>query len=954
MVRSGPSPNRLIVAIAAATTRNHRSPLGGPNTVKKLILLCTSAVIFPTAAFAQSAGTQDFEKKEEAIVITGTRAQQVGGVVAPDTSKAKAVLTQEYIARQNPGQSILDTINAVPGVSFQNNDAYGSSGGTLTIRGFDSSRISLTFDGIPLNDSGNYAIFSNQQVDPELIDQVNVNLGTTDVDSPTASAVGGTVNLRTRLPRKEFGGQVVGSLGQFDFRRIFAVIDTGEVGPWGTRAFVSVSNAKNDNPFNNYGVVDKQQYNTKIYQPLGNNGDFVSVSGNYNQNRTNFFGSLRLREDLTQSATDPTIRTVGPGNAQRFPLSRSEREYDINYPCLTDTPQAGVADAPTPSTNTAASCGTEFDRRYNPSNTGNIKGSSRFTLTDALTLTVEPSFQYVKANGGGTTTANEGLRDINPIDPPGSEGATSTTAQCALGNTAFRTCVPGYFGGNPFAGRDLNGDGDTLDRVTVIAPSQTRTYRFGLIAGLRWVINDDHSVRFNYTLDHANHRQTGQVGLVDNTGEPFDVFPVNDGLADSNGTILQKRDRQSYAILQQPSAEYRGEFLNDKLTVNIGLRVPFFTRRLDNNCFTSSPSNSSGAFVECSGGNAAIDAIIAANNPYVVNPMTGAITGFAPPQKRTLKYSEPLPNIGLVFDITPRISVFGNFAKGLSVPSTDNLYAAFYFPSGSDQAKPKAEKTDSFDLGLRFRSSKIQAQLGVWKTQFKNRQAVSFDPEANTTVFRNLGTVDKWGIDGSFAFSPIKQFTLYTFGAWNKSKIQDNIQIGGFGLLPSTTTCDNIDTSTLAGMAQAARSCAFTSGKREGGAPTYTYGFSALGSIGPVDLGITAKRTGPRYIYDNNATVFRGDVDLASPVVGSPQQIFDSKTPAYWLVNLDARLNMKFIGLKQTYFQLNVYNLFDKLYVGGFSSNLNQPVNSSGVYDNPPFAQIGAPRTISGSLNITF
>ena len=37
---------------------------------------------------------------------------------------------EEIIGRQNPGQTILDTINLVPGVSFQNNDAYGSSGGT--------------------------------------------------------------------------------------------------------------------------------------------------------------------------------------------------------------------------------------------------------------------------------------------------------------------------------------------------------------------------------------------------------------------------------------------------------------------------------------------------------------------------------------------------------------------------------------------------------------------------------------------------------------------------------------------------------------------------------------------------------------------------------------------------------------------------------------------------------
>src|SRR3546814_12779061 len=84
----------------------------------------------------------------------------------------------------------------LPGVSFQNNDPFGSAGGTLTIRGFDNSRISPTFDGIPLNDSGNYALYSNQQPDPELIETVNGNLGSTDVDRPPAAASGPTVTYR--------------------------------------------------------------------------------------------------------------------------------------------------------------------------------------------------------------------------------------------------------------------------------------------------------------------------------------------------------------------------------------------------------------------------------------------------------------------------------------------------------------------------------------------------------------------------------------------------------------------------------------------------------------------------------------------------------------------------------------------------------------------------------------
>jgi len=877
----------------------------------------------PTAAFAQSTGTQEFEK--ETIVVTGTRTQAVGGVQAPDTSKAKAVLTQEYIARQNPGQTVLDTINAVPGVSFQNNDAYGSSGGTLTIRGFSSDRISLTFDGIQLNDSGNYAIFSNQQIDPELIDQINVNLGTTDVDSPTASAVGGTVNLRTRLPATKFGGRVVGSIGEFDFRRIFAVIDTGEIGPWGTRTFWSVSNAKNDNPFNNYGKVDKQQYNGKIYQPIGSNGDFVELAGHYNQNRNNFFGSVTLRTDAGAAAV--------PGS---FPTSRDDREYDINYPCTVDTPSPGGVDAPN-------TCGSEFDRRYNPSNTGNIRLRSRFTLLDNLVLNVEPSIQFVKANGGGVVTAREGCATIGGV-PYAGYILTSPTSTTGTPN---------------FCGVDLNGDGDILDTVRILAPSQTKTFRPGLIAGLRWTINEDHTARLTYTWDDAHHRQTGETGLLDNSGEPFDVFPVNDGLhgsgntiSDTDGVILQKRDRKSRAILHQLSGEWRGEFFEDRLTINAGVRLPFFTRRLDQRCFTI---NAAGG-VTCFNGDTDAATAFANANAYVVNPTTGAvISGFAPPDKRTLKYDDVLPNIGFVYDITPNISAFGNYAKGISVPSTDNLYNAFFFAEDTDQAKPDPETTNSFDAGLRYRSSKIQAQLGLWKTFFKNRTASAFDPELNASVFRNLGKVDKWGIDGTIAWSPIKQFTGYVFGSWNKSKIKDNIQTGS-GLLAGET-CDNISTSTTAGAIRAFKNCAFTAGNREAGSPTYSYGFSALGTLGAFELGVTAKRTGPRYIYDNNQPVFSGDVDnLLTPSTGDdPFQIFPSKTPAYWLVNLDARFNLDMlVGLEKSYFQLNVYNLFDKLYVGGFTAGLNQSVPGNGVFGFAPNAQIGAPRTVSGTLSIEF
>jgi len=830
--------------------------------------LAASAALIPVAllstpAFAQSTGSVDFDNE---IVVTGTSSRDVAGIQAPDTSKSKAVLGQEVIARQNPGQTILDTINLVPGVSFQNNDAYGSSGGTLTIRGFDSSRISLTFDGIPLNDSGNYAIYSNQQLDPELIEQVNVNLGSTDVDSPTASAVGGTVNYLTRTPGEDFGVRLSGSAGEFKFFRIFGMVDLGEFTPFGTRAFIAASTASNDNPFNNYGRVRKQQYNARIWQPIGDNGDFISVAGNYNQNRNNFFGSLPLRNDPG--------RTVGSGSSNRFPANADEREYLINYPCTTAAPVTpGVADA-------ASSCGTEFDRRYNPSNTGNIRGASKFTLADGIVLTVDPSYQYVKANGGGTVNGNEGLRDINPT------GTTLST---------------GYISGQPYFGMDLNGDGDTLDKVNVLAPSQTRTHRYGVIAGLRWDINDQHTIRASFTYDKANHRQTGQVGLLQFNGEPFDVFPVNDPLTDASGAVLQKRDRQSYAILTQVAGEYRGEFGN--LTVNAGLRAPFFKRDLNQYCFTTSASG----FVDCFGKDDPRNAIYAGLNP--TNSDGSVRQG---PQRRVFKYDDILPNVGFVYKLTPQFSVYSSYAKGLSVPGTDNLYNSFYFAPGTAQAQPKPETTDSFDLGVRYRSGRVQGELSGWYTKYKNRQASAYDPVLDTTVYRNLGKVDKYGIDGYVSFQPTDNIALYAFASYLDSEIKDDVQTGANTFAP-------------------------TAGKRESGSPNYTYGGTVRGSLGPVDLGLTAKRTGGRYLFDTNL-----------PLVLGGNEVYPAKAPAYWLVNLDARMNLEWIGLNdKTFFQVNVYNLFDTFYVGGFGGGLTQSTSA-------PFVQIGAPRTISGTLSVEF
>lgn len=891
---------------------------------------------FSTTAFAQSTGSQDFEVEEPVIVVTGARPTQgVNGVVAPDTTKAKAVLTQEFIAKQAPGQTVNEIINQLPGVSFQNNDAFGSAGGKMSIRGFDNTRINQTFDGIPLNDSGNYALYSNQQLDPELIEQVNVNLGSTDVDSPTAAASGSTVNYRTMTPTEDFGVKMVGSAGDFKFFRVFGLVNTGVFTPWGTKAFFSASQSTNDTVFGNVdtpaeaannvqgarpavksrtGGINKKQFNAKIYQPLGSNGDFIAISGHYNENRNNFFGSVPLRT-INNYATNYV--------PNRFPNSRDDRDYGIARCQINTAATPGVADV-------ANSCGSAFDERFNPSNTGNIRINSRFSLTEKLVLTIDPSFQYVKANGGGTVVGQEARRDVNP---------TGGAANCnTTPNSATVSCQTGYIGGTPYYGRDLNGDGDTLDTVRVLAPSQTGTHRYGVIAGLRYEVDDNNTLRVFYSFDRARHRQTGETNFLKSDGSPTDVFPINEPLKDVNGNILEKRDRKSIASLNMFGGEYRGEF--GGLTVQVGGAYKMFKRDLTNNCATSSVTG----FVECFGTNSTgLAAWLAANPTVTTGPgVTSPVQG---PQQRIRKYNKFTPNLGLTYKLTDDLKVFANYSKGVQVPGTDNLYNAFFFPSTTPSANPVPETSDNFDLGLRYRTSRVQAQVGLWYTIFNDRLASSFDPETERNVYRNLGRVDKYGIDGSLSVRPIDGVSLYVFGSYLKSKIKDNVQ-NGLCSAAQVAASQNLCT-VVNGPAYA-----LTAGKRESGSPTFTLGGRAEGELGPIALGVQIKRTGPRYVNDQNIPL-RGSVLIDNPAtpaidpVATTVDFYPAKAPAYTLVDIDARVKLDWAGLgDKTYFQFNLLNAFDKLYVGGFDGQLGET--------SAPNVQIGAPRTFIGSLVVSF
>ena len=871
---------------------------------KKLLMtsaICAVAIAAQSPAFAQSTGTQEVEKVEK-VTVTGER-QGTGGVIIKEKRpKTRSTVTRDYLETQPGGQTIFQSLNLAPGVNFTNSDPYGSSGGNVRIRGFDGNRVSLTVDGVPLNDTGNYAIFTNQMVDPEFLARATVNTGTTDVDSPTASATGGTVNLVTRKPYEELTLTAVGSVGSFGYQRLLGIVDLGEYR--GVSAFGGVSFQEYEK-FKGPGELQKTQGNARIYQKIGDNS-FISVIGHYNENRNNFYRTLSV---LNANGALPSL----PGEIPTF-----GEDFDNFATCTRDTPNGvagvdglvditqndgiGVGADQTNNLLNPASCTNFYNLRINPSNTGNIRLQGSFQLADNLRLTIDPSWQYVKANGGGTAVVSE-------ID---------------------RRLVPGGVG---FV--DLNGDGDNgdnpltvpieSDQIRLYNPNNTNTSRYGITASLIYDLDDHSRVRIAYTGDHGRHRQTGAFGKITADGNPVDIFGGLDSTAAkvfaSDGTFLRGRDRLSHAILNQVSANYTGRFFGETLLIDVGLRAPYFSRDLNQFCFTQAGTSN----VRCT-----TEAFTDPDNDRIGTLASQGATRFIRPFSTSFEYDALLPNVGISYEFTESNSIYFSYAEGLSAPRTDNLYFAVINRTALDSIDANTaldevdtfsfpgvqpEKTQAYDLGYRFQGETVTASAALWYNKFENRIVTSFDPDTGTNVDRNVGEVILQGVDAEIGWQPMKELTFYASASYIESELQNDIQVGAGQFLPTT-------------------------GKSLVETPDWTFGGRVQYMvIDGLRFGFQGKYVGDRFATDVN----------------------DQIAPSYTIFDADLSYDLEGIGLGGAILQVNASNLFDESWLGNISTTNNaEPVDvdpTAGVIlrnGSTVRYQVGSPQTFQVQLKTKF
>ncbi|MEL6730618.1 MAG: carboxypeptidase-like regulatory domain-containing protein, partial [Bacteroidota bacterium] len=174
----------------------------------------------------------------EEVLITGLRAN-------PSTATAYSTLDVEGIKEQNFGQDFPFLLNRLPSTVVTSDAGAGIGYTGIRIRGSDPTRINVTLNGIPLNDSESHGVFwvnlpdfasSTQNV------QVQRGVGTSTNGS---GAFGGSINVQTQGSNDLPYVSLTNGAGSFNTFRHTLSAGTGRIGK-GFSADVRLSRINSD------------------------------------------------------------------------------------------------------------------------------------------------------------------------------------------------------------------------------------------------------------------------------------------------------------------------------------------------------------------------------------------------------------------------------------------------------------------------------------------------------------------------------------------------------------------------------------------------------------------------------------------------------------------------------------------------------------------------------------
>jgi iron complex outermembrane receptor protein len=490
-----------------------------PKLRLSLIALACQLACLSLSANAQTVQEVSATAPKAEVVITGKKIG-MGLMVTEDAPKARSTITAEELEKQRPTGNAYEALEMLPSVNSYNYDATGLFGGGLSLRGFNSDQIGATINGVPVNDSGNFAVYPQEYVDQENTCSQFVTQGSTDVDSPQVGASGGNFGIVTCAPEKIQRVRLMQTIGQLAAHKTFVRYDTGLMSDKRSKAFISYSNAE----------ADKWKGEGKAHR------EHIDAGFTYEWDRFNYIAATLLwNKAMNNSINNLTLTEL---NTKGYYYDTSP-VFVGHLPAVKGTVQKEATQTPP-----------YYGLYNNPFKNGIFSATAKFRLGENTDIKIVPYYWYGFGNGGIQQNARSESSFLNR--------ATNK-------NTATV---------------DLNGDGDTLDTVLVAYASVTRTQRPGVTASITHTFGNN-EVLAGFWYEKATHQQTGPMVKVANDGS-YDVWLQQDKVLRPDGTPFENRDNRTISTAYQGFVQDTISMLDSKFLVNVGLRTPHIKRDVTN------------------------------------------------------------------------------------------------------------------------------------------------------------------------------------------------------------------------------------------------------------------------------------------------------------------------------------------------------------------------------------
>ncbi|WP_442947041.1 TonB-dependent receptor [Novosphingobium sp.] len=147
------------------------------------------------------------------------------------------------------------------------------------------------------------------------------------------------------------------------------------------------------------------------------------------------------------------------------------------------------------------------------------------------------------------------------------------------------------------------------------------------------------------------------------------------------------------------------------------------------------------------------------------------------------------PHVGVVYELSDQAEAFAGFTqstRAFPAAVTSGPFSTTQAGFNAIKDKLKPETSDTYELGLRFNTSRFNGVLGAYLVNFKNRLlavSVGSGIQGNPSALQNVGSVRSIGVEAAGDFKVTSDISLFASYTYTDSTYRDDVFNGNNQLI---------------------------------------------------------------------------------------------------------------------------------------------------------------------------